>query len=153
MCRKCKVNFNRQSDTTQIEFALLLKVLIDSVGRTSPEELRKLVDELKLTPTGLTPEAVVAALMTAISLGKFQAYQLAVIVSNAVLKAMLGRGLSLAGNAALTRLMGTFAGPIGWTLTGLWTLTDIAGPAYRVTVPAVIYVSYLRIKCQPPANE
>ena len=55
-------------------------------------------------------------------------YQVAVIVANAVAKALLGHRLKLATNAALTRTMGIFAGPIGWALTGLWTLIDVAGP-------------------------
>ena len=40
--------------------------------------------------------------------------------------------------------IGAFAGPIGWVITGLWTLADVAGPAYRVTIPAVIQVAFLR---------
>ena len=36
------------------------------------------------------------------------------------------------------------AGPIGWTLSAAWLLADLAGPAYRITVPAVIMVAYLR---------
>ena len=62
------------------------------------------------------------------------------------MKAILGRGLSLAGNAALTRTMSVQLARIGWTITGLWTAIDIAGPAYRVTIPAVIHVAVLRQK-------
>ncbi len=28
-----------------------------------------------------------------------------------------------------------------WALTAVWTLVDIAGPAYRVTIPSIIYVA------------
>ena len=52
----------------------------------------------------------------------------------------------MAGNAALTRLMSILTGPIGWAITGLWTAIDIAGTAYRVTIPAVIQVAALRQK-------
>ena len=31
-------------------------------------------------------------------------------------------------------------------LTGLWTAIDIAGPAYRVTIPCVIQIAFLRAK-------
>ena len=37
-------------------------------------------------------------------------------------------------------------GPIGWALTGAWTAFDLAGPAKRVTVPAVIQIAVLRKK-------
>ena len=38
----------------------------------------------------------------------------------------------------LTRTMGAFAGPVGWVLSSLWLLIDLAGPAYRVTLPSCI---------------
>ena len=54
----------------------------------------------------------------------------------------------ISANAALTRSLCVFAGPIGWVVTAVWTLLDIAGPAYRVTIPAVIQVAYMRAKMQ-----
>ncbi|WRC94931.1 flagellar biosynthesis protein FlgG [Helicobacter pylori] len=42
--------------------------------------------------------------------------------------------------------MGILAGPVGWIITGVWTAIDIAGPAYRVTVPACVLVAALRLK-------
>ena len=33
---------------------------------------------------------------------------------------------------------------IGWIITGIWTAIDIAGPAYRITIPAVLQVAMLR---------
>ena len=86
------------------------------------------------------------AMQAAIRNGGFAAYKLAVIVTNAVSKAILGRGLSFAAGHTLTKTIGIFAGPIGWVLTGVWTLVDIAGPAYRVTVPCVLHIAYLRRK-------
>ena len=96
----------------------------------------------------LSPSNVAIALQVAIRNSGFVAYQIAVIVANAVAKMLLGRGLALATNAMLTRAVSIFAGPIGWILTGLWTFADLAGPAYRVTIPSVIYVAYMRLKSQ-----
>ena len=61
--------------------------------------------------------------------GGFKSYQLTLIIVNAVLKALIGRGLSLAGNATLVRSMAVLTGPIGWVITGLLTAIDIAGAA------------------------
>jgi Zn finger protein HypA/HybF involved in hydrogenase expression len=44
----------------------------------------------------------------------------------------------------MTRLLGILAGPIGWAVTAIWTAIDIAGPAFRVTIPATIYIAALR---------
>ncbi|MDW2646713.1 ubiquinol-cytochrome C chaperone family protein, partial [Citrobacter sp. HN-141] len=41
---------------------------------------------------------------------------------------------------------GAFAGPVGWVLSSLWLLIDLAGPAYRVTLPSCIFIAYMRQK-------
>src|SRR5437667_10195018 len=148
VCKKKKVNFNKKSSTPTIEWCLLMKVLIELFEKTSQEDLRRILNEMTIPiPTSdFTPEGVAAAFQAAIRAGKFSPYEIAVIVANAVLKAVIGRGLSVAANAALTRVLGIIAGPIGWVVTGIWTAIDVAGPAYRVTIPAVIYVAYLRLK-------
>jgi len=146
VCNKMKVNYNSSSDTKIIEMNLLLKVLTDSVEKMSPEELKILVKDLDLKTTKYSKQAIIAGLQASVNLSGFMAYRLSVVVANAVAKAVVGRGLSFAANAGLTRVIGVFAGPIGWGITSLWTLVDIAGPAYRVTMPAVIQVAYMRVK-------
>jgi uncharacterized protein YaaW (UPF0174 family) len=97
-----------------------------------------------------TPAAMTAALQALILKGGFSSYQMAVIAANAVLKAATGKGLQIAANAALTRWLAVFAGPIGWIVTALLTVLMVSGPAYSVTIPAVVHVAYLRLKL---ANE
>ena len=145
VCDKMKVNYNRDSSVETIELYLLMKVLADSMKEMSPEELEAVCEDLGLSPKRYTLEAVTIALQTAIRQGGFLPYKIAVIVANAVWGALFGVGLPLVANAALTRLMSIFAGPIGWTLSAAWLLVDIAGPAYRVTHRAVIMVAQLRL--------
>lgn len=47
-------------------------------------------------------------LQSLIKIGGFKSYQIAVIVANQVMKVLLGRGLSLAANATLTRALSLF---------------------------------------------
>ncbi|GAA8557226.1 flagellar biosynthesis protein FlgG [Helicobacter pylori] len=42
--------------------------------------------------------------------------------------------------------MGILAGPIGWVITGALVSINLAGPAYRVTVPACVLIVALRLK-------
>ncbi len=42
--------------------------------------------------------------------------------------------------------MGILAGPIGWVITGALVSINLAGPAYRVTVPACVLIAALRKK-------
>lgn len=147
VCDKLKVNYNNSSSVEKIETHLLMKILEDSIEKLSPSELQDLARNLGLKNfSGITPEALVGIFQAVFRAGGFKSYQLTLIIVNYIMKAILGRGLSLAGNAALTKTMSVLAGPIGWTITGLWTAIDIAGPAYRVTIPAVIHVAVLRQK-------
>lgn len=144
VCDKMKVSYNKNTSTENIEQCLLNKILEDSLEKMSEEERQKLIKELNLPTTSFGKQAVMGALQIAIKQSGFAAYKAAVIIANAVAKAILGHGLKFATNAAITRSIGMFAGPIGWAITGLWTAYDIAGPAYRVTIPICIYIACLR---------
>lgn len=147
VCDKLKVNYNNSQSVKNIEMNMFMKILEQSIQNMSYEERQKLVKSLNINSdsyTNFTAEATIGILQTAIKLGKFKSYQIAVIVANAVYKQLFGRGLSLAANQTLTKTISLFSGPIGWIITGLWTALDIAGPAYRVTIPAVVQVALLR---------
>ena len=146
VCKRLKVNFNKESSIEMIEYNLLQKILLDSLENMTIEELKKILDEMNIPTQGYGKQAFVAALQMAIKRGGFSAYKIAVIVANAVSRALIGRGLTIAANAAITRWLSVFAGPIGWTVTAIWTAIDIAGPAYRVTIPSVVQIAYMRIK-------
>ncbi|GAA6997446.1 DUF3944 domain-containing protein [Helicobacter pylori] len=147
VCNKLKVNYNKKSDTTLIEENMLSSILQKSLEKMSDEEIRELCDELGVKNTNkLGKQALSTATLTLFRMDGFKSYQLALIVANAVIKAIFQRGLSLGANAALTRGLSILAGPIGWVITGVWTAIGIAGPAYRVTVPACVLVATLRLK-------
>ncbi|GAA9710221.1 DUF3944 domain-containing protein [Helicobacter pylori] len=147
VCNKLKVNYNKKSDATLIEQNMLSKILERSLEEMDDEEVKEMCDELSIKNTdNLNRQALSAATLTLFKMGGFKSYQLAVIVANAVAKTILGRGLSLAGDQVLTRTLSFLTGPVGWIITGVWTAIDIAGPAYRVTIPACIVVATLRLK-------
>jgi len=147
VCDKMKVNYNKDSSVQKIENNLLMKILSDSIEHISPEDLKKLAESTGVKNTsGITTEVILGIFQAAFRAGSFKSYQLTLIFVNAVMKALVGRGLSFAGNIALTRTMAILTGPIGLAITGLWTAIDIAGPAYRVTIPSVIQVAVLRQK-------
>ncbi|WP_198514627.1 DUF3944 domain-containing protein [Helicobacter pylori] len=151
-CDHLKVNYHEESPTSLIEENMLSSILQKSLEKMSDEEIRELCDELGVKNTNkLGKQTLSTAALTLFRMGGFKSYQLALIVANAVIKAIFQRGLSLGANAALTRGLSILTGPVGWIITGVWTAIDIAGPAYRVTVPACILVATLRLKAQ--ANE
>lgn len=147
VCDKLKVNYNKDSTVEKIESNLLMKILSDAIEKMSPEELRELGESIGLkNVNGITGEAMLGVFQAVFRMGGFKSYQLTLVIVNAIMKALIGRGLTLAGNAALTRTVAVLTGPIGWVITGVWTAIDVAGAAYRVTIPAVIQVAALRQK-------
>jgi uncharacterized protein YaaW (UPF0174 family) len=153
VCGHLRVEIREGEELSVVEGRVLLKVLASSLERMTEEQRAEFVksaagmfDDGKFDPANATPAAILAALQASIAMGGFAAYQVAAIAANAVAKFVLGRGLTLAANAGLMRLLGVIGGPIGIAISAILSVPMVSGPAYRVTVPAVIYVAYLRQK-------
>ena len=158
VAKKLKVEYDKAAPTRAIEESLYCKIMSDALEKMSDSEVDAAISDLGLN----SPEILRAmgqgdyfslpkrqfatiALQLALRGGGLATYKVALIIANTVWKALFSHGLSLAANAALTRALSVAIGPIGWILTGLWTAVDMAGAAYRVTVPAVIQVACLRL--------
>ena len=143
VCDKLNVNYNSGRTLEHIEHNLLEKVLEQTWEEMSESDKQEV---LKTVSKGNKPIAQIGAttLIGLFRAGGFASYQLAVIIANAVAKQIVGHGLSLATNAGLTRALSIFTGPVGMALTALWTVFSFAGPAYRVTIPATVYIAGMR---------
>ncbi len=146
---KLKAGHDKTDPVEEVERKVLVKVLVDSIAKMSADERQSLEDQFRKAgaknvdlSVGVPSGVMLAQL--GVQMTGFLAYQVGVIVANAVAKLVVGRGLTLAANAALTRVIGVLVGPIGWAVTGAWTAVDLAGPAYRVTIPAVCHIAFLR---------
>nr|WP_321330382.1 DUF3944 domain-containing protein [Alcaligenes faecalis] len=147
VCEKMDVNFNKDAPVYLIEENLLMKILSTSLEKMSEADVNELARSLGLKNKDLiSAEVLLASFQTIFLAGGFKSYQLTLVIVNAISNALFGRGLALAGNAMLTRTASILTGPIGWAITGIWTAIDLAGPAYRVTIPAAIQVAVLRKK-------
>lgn len=155
-----KADFKPKNECAQIEIAILEAVLAQSVAKMSEQEKADLFAEFGGTYKPGAGPVVMAALQAAIKASGFGAFKLAAVVANAVAKAILGRGLAFGATAGLMRSISIFSGPIGWAITAIWTAFDLGSPAYRVTVPCVIQIAYMRQKaayrscptCKAPAE-
>lgn len=140
VCDKLKVDYNKKTNVPEIENTLLLKVLSDVTKKMSKEELNEFASELGIRNTdNITPQIITASVQTIFTTGG------GFIIKNtvgAILKYLFGRTVA---KAALGRIL-LLGNPVGWAVTGVWTAVDIAGPAYRVTIPATIMISLLRKK-------
>lgn len=83
-----------------------MNILEGSIDKLSPDELQILARDLGMKNfSGITPQTLTGIFQTVFQLGGFKSYQYTLIIANYIMKAILGRGLSLAGNTALTRTM------------------------------------------------
>lgn len=146
VARRVGVKFARSDAAEDVELAILAKIAQKAFESMSAAERSRFFDEFGIpSRTGLG-EGLYAALILAIRASGFRAYQVAAIVAHAVAKAVLGRGLTFGATAGLMRGLSVFTGPVGWAVTGLWTALDLASPAYRITLPCVVQVAYIRQK-------
>ncbi len=145
VCKKLKVNFNEKSTVEIIENNMLMKLLETTLEEMSEVQQKELAKELEIKNfSQLNKQALIALFITIFKSGGFKSYQLSLVIVNAILKAIIGRGLSFGGNILLTKTLSILTGPIGWFITTIWMAIDIAGPAFRVTMPAVLQIAILR---------
>ncbi|EDY2188744.1 DUF3944 domain-containing protein [Salmonella enterica subsp. enterica] len=147
VCDKLKVNYNKKSSVDLIESNLLMAILTKAIESMSQDEVKALGESVGVkNVAGLTSKTLLAGFQTVFRAGGFKSYQLTAIIVNQVLKALIGRGLSFVAAGTMMRTLSILTGPIGWGITGIWTAIDIGSAAYRVTIPAVLQVAFLRTK-------
>ena len=147
--KRLKVSFRDSQSDEVIEVYVLQKLFDEMSDRLSDEELRTMAREFGVKPLRYSRQAIIAALQLAIRRGGIYGLTWSMNIANIVTRQAIGRGIAtLASGTVLSRSISVLAGPVGWALTAAWTAYDIAGPAYRVIVPAVIQIAYIRQKSQ-----
>ncbi|MCA6935381.1 YaaW family protein [Pectobacterium versatile] len=145
VCDKLDVNYNKNSTTESIELNLLMKVLEKSLDNMTPDELVMLSKNMQLDLTSPTPQLILIAIQAAIRTSSVAALELATTLAASVITAL--GGIATWGTVFVaSRALSVLAGPVGLALSSAWMLSDIAGPAYRVTIPACIVIAWLRQK-------
>lgn len=140
-----KVSSGKHDRVEDIEASIIRHLMGESLKKMDSETAGKVTKDLGGNFSVAAP-ATAAATLAVGGVAGFATYRIAMIVANSVARTFTGRGLELAANAAVTRTLGMVLGPIGWAVTGLWTLADLSSPAYRVTVPCVVQLAYMRLK-------
>lgn len=145
VCKKKKVNFNKNSPIEVIEMNLLMRLLEQTLNEMTKEQLNEFVHDMGMELMNPTPELILMAAQSAIKLSGFAAYTFATRTL-AMLLRQIGLKASFVVYTSMTTAMGIISGPIGWGATAAWLATDLASPAYRVTVPACVIIAYMRQK-------
>ena len=73
-------------------------------------------------------------------------WQKAALVANGLAQTTAGKVLPLIAGLGIGRALGVLTGPVGLAITGLYTAYDISNPAFRVTLPCVVQIAWIRLK-------
>ena len=145
---KLKVKGVSEGKSVEVNEELIIQHLFsDALKQMSDEERSALMRSMNLSEKdqgAIIAGALLASQVMLNQFGGFAVYRMSVILANMLARSLLGNGLNFAANAALVRGVGAFLGPIGWIVSGAWLAVEIAGPAFRKTVPAIVHIAMLR---------
>lgn len=153
VCKRMRVSNIHELDTAEeMEQKLLIAVSKKAIGEMSESEVRSIMDECGINGYDYSKTGLIAAIIALQLINR----RLFIIVINAVMRMasqiLVGRGVMIVGMGVISRGLGILFGPLGWVLMCGWTVWDLSGPAYRVTIPAVIQIAYMRAKYQAMSN-
>jgi uncharacterized protein YaaW (UPF0174 family) len=143
---KVGADYGKDTPLVTVETNILTKILEKAFSQMSDSERDELLKELKVKNMTGTGPVTTAALIAILRAGGFKTFQLAAIVANAIAKFILGRGIAFGAMGPMMRYLSIAIGPVGWVVSTLWTVADLASPAYRVTLPCVVQIAYMRQK-------
>lgn len=145
VCKQMDVRTMEQDSVAKMERNLLTTLCQDTLNKMSERELRLLANENGIPDKTLTRQALTAALLMAIRTSRAVLTRIAARIIQYIVEIITVRGVATAGIETATRAVSSALGPIGWIALGAWTVYDITSPAYRVCVPAVLQVAYMRL--------
>ena len=146
VCKRMKINVGSDNNTQEMERELLISICEHTTEKLSNEELRSFADKVGIPHKRLNRQMLVYAVMVAIRRNNYLMTEMVYYVSLRIANMLLGRWITVMGMSTVGRYLGMAAGPIGWAALAGWTISDIASPAYRVMIPAVIMVASMRFR-------
>ena len=152
---KFKVKNTSSLELIELEEALVQSILRQALEKSSGED-RRALEEI-LHEAGLDSTKMMALLngsslsaLVVPAVARMILFRTSTVIVNSMATQLLGHGLRSAvvagGTFAGGRAVAALTGPVGWVIAGVWTAVDLAGPAYRVTIPCVLHISMLRLK-------
>jgi uncharacterized protein YaaW (UPF0174 family) len=155
VAEKLDAAYQKEWGVERIELAVLAAITRKAWSDMDEAQRKNLLAQMDLSQSNtlLFPEE---KLIKQLQSSRFSSLLLASLIANVFSSQLLGRTVVMSAASFVTaRGAASFLGPIGWVITGLWTAFDLSGPAFRVTVPAVVQVALLRqrIHATPEADK
>lgn len=158
VCDKKNVRYHKEASTKRMESLLIQSIIEDVVRKLSDDDLLSVAEELGISITGGESrdhiiDAILQKSMSPILYGKMTEIVYGAVVPGALF-GVAGAAAAqvaakqiavVAANIGLPRLVGMAIPAINALMWG-WLIKDLSGPAYRITVPAVIMIINFRQK-------
>lgn len=150
VAKKLKVEYiDEDSSVSEIEHYVLLKLFESAIENVDYSDLKEIALKVNLPESSsLFGNELVQKCADVFKLGGDTAASLSVYLGQAIEVIIGGRIVAVSGRGVLARAVGLATGPVGWAALGVWTAVDLASPAYRVTIPAVVCIATLRNQFQ-----
>ena len=153
VCDKKNVSYNKASSTERIEYHLIQSIIEETLQKASDEDLLAIADELGIRLTGEENRDQITDNILQKSTSPTLYSKMTEIVYSAVVPgaiagvagAAAAQVALVAARVGLPRLVGLAIPAINAFMWG-WLIKDLSGPAYRITVPAVIMIINFRQK-------
>ena len=146
-CR-CRVVFNDYSTTSDeyVERQLLEKLVKDVLYEATNDELRQVMGEMKLSLSSFNQQKAISDLENLFKSENSIGFMLITSIVSIILSQFTGCITNKVPVGALSRLMAIMLAPTNLIIESLCFVVGKAGPAYKVMIPAVIQISYIRQK-------
>lgn len=145
ICDKLSVKYNQSEKTSNIENQLLDHLLRKSWDKMTDLQRRNFLRQINHEELLNKPDAI-ETISQLIFSSLIISRLVALFIGQIILDVLFSSTISIIGGQTLLRAIGgqVIAGPIGIAVGAAITIPSITGPAYRVTLPAAIQVSYMR---------
>ncbi|EFB2831462.1 MULTISPECIES: hypothetical protein [Escherichia] len=132
-----KIKVAKNAPVKEKESLIIDAVFASSWNKMSDDDRRQLLRDMGIN--------------TSISLDKLSRMELpllqrASMVASGLAQIATGKALPLIAGLGIGRVLGVLTGPVGLALTGLYTAYDISNPAFRITLPCVVQIAWIRLK-------
>lgn len=132
-----KIKVAKNAPVKEKESLIIDAVFASSWNKMSDDDRRQLLRDMGIN--------------TSISLNKLSRMELpllqrAAMVASGLAQIATGKALPLIAGLGIGRVLGVLTGPVGLALTGLYTAYDISNPAFRITLPCVVQIAWIRLK-------
>lgn len=132
-----KIKVAKNAPVKEKESLIIDAIFASSWNKMSDDDRRQLLRDMGIN--------------TSISLDKLSRMELpllqrAAMVASGLAQIATGKALPLIAGLGIGRVLGVLTGPVGLALTGLYTAYDISNPAFRITLPCVVQIAWIRLK-------